>query len=136
MIATMLLYARAVRSISQLPPEAETTVGRMLADVASPGTLVAVRVRAPSYEPEWRTVNNFEDPRVFYVSRTKGWVLANNQPGAAPLAEAAAQGARYYAHVNQVNPGPELRHWLDANADLVSATGAGAVYRLHQSLTK
>jgi 4-amino-4-deoxy-L-arabinose transferase-like glycosyltransferase len=132
MLANVVLYARAVRSMTQLPPAAETTVGAQLGSVVAPGTLVAVRARAPRYDPEWRTINNFEDPRVFYVSRTKGWVLANDQPGAAPLAEVAAQGARYYAHVNQVDPDPELRAWLRDNAELVSTTEAGAVYRLRR----
>jgi 4-amino-4-deoxy-L-arabinose transferase-like glycosyltransferase len=132
MIAAVLMYARAVRAMTQLPPAPETAVGALLGSVSPPGTLVAVRARAPSYDPEWKTINNFEDPRVFYVSRTKGWVLANDQPGAAPLAEVAAQGARYYAHVNQVDPDSELRAWLHDNAELISTSEAGAVYSLRQ----
>ncbi len=135
-LAAVLSYTRAVIALRQLPRERESVVGQMLAAAAPPGTLVAVRARAPSYDLEWRTVNNFQDPRVFYVSRTRGWVLANDQPGAAPLAEAAARGARYYAHVNQMAPDQDLHDWLRQNAQLVSTTEAGAVYWLRHSLTK
>lgn len=135
-LAAALSYTRAVVALRRLPPERETVVGHMLAAVSPPGALVAVRARAPSYDAEWRTVNNFQDPRVFYLSRTRGWVLANDQPGAAPLAAAAARGARFYAHVNQMAPDQELHDWLGQNAQLVSSTEAGAVYRLRHSLTK
>lgn len=136
MSAAVLQYSRAVLDMAQLPLTPETAVGRMLAAVAPPGSFVAVRARAPSYDVEWGTANNFEDPRVFYVSRTKGWVLANDQPGAKPLADVAAQGARYYAHVNQMNVDAELQAWLDAHAEAAFVAKEGAVYRLRQSLTK
>lgn len=129
-------YSRAVLAMRRLPPEPETEVGRQLAAAASPGTLVAVRARAPGFDPEWDTVNNFEDPRVFYLSRTRGWVLPNDEPGAARLADAAARGARYYAHVNQMAADADLQAWLDRHGELVSKSDAGAVYRLRQSLTK
>ncbi len=132
-VAALLLYARAIAYVRALPPEPETTVGRLLAGAAAPGTLVAVRARAPRHDPQWHTVNNCEDPRVFYLSRTHGWVLANDEPGAARLAELAARGARFYAHVEQMAPDPALAGWLAAHADLVARAPAGAVYRLRAS---
>ncbi len=142
----VLLTARALRYVDQLPAEPETTVGRMLAGVAEPGTLVVVRARAPRRDLTWGTVNNCEDPRVFYLSRTRGWVLANDEPGAAPVATAAARGARFYAHVTQMAPqranasgvtaigreaaDAELAAWLAAHATLVADAPAGQVYRL------
>lgn len=126
----LLLTARALRYVDQLPAEPETTVGRMLAAAAPPGTLVVVRARAPRRDPTWGTVNNCEDPRVFYLSRTRGWVLANDEPGAAPVADAAARGARFYAHVTQMAPDPELAAWLAAHATLVADAPAGQIYRL------
>jgi len=122
--------------VRTLPPEPETAVGRMLAGVAAPGTLVVVRARAPRVDPQWLTTNNFEDPRVFYLSRTRGWVVANDEPGAAGVRDAAARGARFYAHVNQMAPDPELATWLAAHADVVATGDAGAVYRLRHSRTK
>ena len=75
-------------------------------------------------------MNNFEDPRVFYVSRTKGWVVPNDAPGVAPVAEPAARGARFYAHVAPLAIDPALAAWLAANATLVEQSAAGAIYRL------
>jgi hypothetical protein len=117
---------RSVRFLDR-PPEIETAMGVALARVAEPGTLVAVRARAESFNTEWKTVNNFEDPRVFYVSRTKGWVLANDIPGATKLAEYAQRGAKFYVHVPQKPIDAELAAWLAAHAMLV---GDG-IYALH-----
>jgi hypothetical protein len=129
-VVAALLWGRALSFVRHQAPAPETAVGRMLAAAAPPGTLVVVRARAPRIDPEWHTVNNCEDPRVFYVSRTRGWVLANDEPGAAKLADLAALGARYYAHVNQMAPDAELAAWLAARADVVASGPEGAVYRL------
>jgi 4-amino-4-deoxy-L-arabinose transferase-like glycosyltransferase len=128
--AALLLEARALRYVRAQPPQPETSVGRMLAAHAAPGTLVVVRARAPRIDPDWHTVNNCEDPRVFYLSRTKGWVLANDEPGAAPVADLAARGARFYAHVNQMPPDADLAAWLASHADVVATGPAGTVYAL------
>jgi hypothetical protein len=109
------------------PPEIETALGVALAKVAKPGTLVVVRARAESFNTEWKTVNNFEDPRVFYASRTKGWVLANDIPGATKLAEYAQRGAKFYVHVPQKPIDAELAAWLTTHATLVS----DGIYALH-----
>jgi hypothetical protein len=129
-VAAALLYARAIHFARVQPAQPETAVGRMLAEVAPPGALVVVRARAPRIDPEWHTVNNCEDPRVFYLARAHGWVVANDEPGAARLAELRRRGARYYAHVNQMAPDPELAAWLAAHADRVATGDAGAIYRL------
>ena len=82
---SVFLYARAIRYVHRLPPEPETVVGRLLATAATPGMLVAVRARAPRFDTDWNTANNFEDPRVFYLSRTKGWLIANDEAGSVSL---------------------------------------------------
>lgn len=129
-VLALLLEARALRYLHSLPAEPETTVGHMLARVAPPGTLVVVRARAPRRDPDWHTANNFEDPRVFYVSRTRGWAIANDDGGAAPVADLAARGAIFYAHVTQHAPDAELAAWLAAHATLVDTAPAGQIYRL------
>jgi hypothetical protein len=129
-IAAALLYARAIHFVHVQPTLPETEVGAMLARVAAPGELVVVRARAPRWDPDWRTVNNCEDPRVLYASRTRGWIVANDEPGAAPVAAAAARGARFYAHVNQMPPDAELAAWLAAHAEVVASSAAGTVYRI------
>jgi hypothetical protein len=102
----------------------------MLADAATPGSLVVVRARAEGTNAEWSTPNNFEDPRVFYLSRTRGWVLPNDEPGSRRLAELAARGARFYAHVNQFPPDAELEAWLRVHANPVAISAVGTIYRL------
>lgn len=129
-LVASLLTVRAVRFATHLPREPETTLGRALATLAPPGTRVAVRARAEGYNREWRTVNNFQDPRVFYLSRTTGWVLPNDLEGSGPLAEYARRGARYYVHVNQQPVDPDLAAWLTANAHVVATSTAGTIYDL------
>jgi hypothetical protein len=129
-VLALLLDARALRYVRTLPAEPETTMGHMLARVAPPDTLVIVRARAPRRDPDWHTANNFEDPRVFYVSRTRGWALANDDAGAAPVATLAARGALFYAHVAQAPIDPELAAWLATHATLVDSGPAGQLYRL------
>ena len=129
-VIPLALGARAVRFLRALPPEPETELAARLADLAPPGTLIAVRARAPGFDPEWQTTNNFEDPRVFYGSRTHGWVLPNDLAGAGRLAELAARGARYYVHVRQKPIDAELAAWLAAHATLAVHADAGEIYRL------
>jgi hypothetical protein len=122
--------ARALHWVRTRPAQPETAVGAMLAAHAAPGDLVVVRARAPRVDPDWKTVNNCEDPRLFYLSRTRGWVLANDEPGADRLADHAARGARWYAHVEQMAPDAELAAWLAAHAEEVARGPEGAIYRL------
>ena len=129
-VMSVFLYARAVRYVHRLPPEPETVVGRLLGAAATPGTLVAVRARAPRFDTDWNTANNFEDPRVFYLSRTKGWLIANDEAGSERLAALAGRGARFYAHVNQIAHDPALAAWLAANAERIASVPEGDVYRL------
>lgn len=131
-VVLVVALAMGYRAISflELPLERETILGDRLAELAPPGTLVAVRARAESYNTEWRTVNNFEDPRVFYVSRTKGWVLPNDLAGAARLDELAKRGAKFYVHVTQKPIDAELAAWLAAHATRVYAGKAGEIYAL------
>ena len=128
-VVAMLMGVRALRFLD-LPVERETVLGEQLATFAKPGTLVAVRTRAESYNHEWHTVNNYEDPRVFYVSRTKGWVLPNDLAGAGRLAELAGRGAKFYVHVTQKPIDAELAAWLAAHATRIASSEAGEIYSL------
>lgn len=124
---------RAVRFLRALPPQHETELGLALGKLTPPNTLVAVRARAGGYLPEWKTVNNFEDPRVFYLSRTKGWVLPNDLVGkdaTARLDDLVKRGARYYVHVTQIEPDAELKAFLTARGERVFDSKAGQIYKL------
>ena len=67
---------------------------------------------------------------MFYLSRTKGWLIANDLAGAERLAELAGRGARFYAHVTQNAHDPALAAWLAANAERIASVPEGDVYRL------
>lgn len=123
----------AARFLRAQPAQPETALAARLGALARPGTLVVVRARAPRRDPDWGTRNNFEDPRVFYGSRTRGWVLANDDLGAAGverLATAHRRGARFYAHVAGLPIDVELATYLGANASLVDAGPGGPIYQL------
>lgn len=124
---------RAARFIHRLPPQPETEMGLALSRLAPPETLVAVRARAERVNLEWKTINNFEDPRVFFLSRTRGWVLPNDFLGPEVpkfLDEVARRGARFYVHVKQITPDADLRQYLDQHAQRVFASEAGEIYAL------
>lgn len=125
-----LVTFRTLNMLSALAPEPETAVGAMLEEVASPGTLVVVRARAEEVNDEWHTPNNYQDPRIFYLSRTRGWVLPNDAHGAERLSALAQGGARFYAHVAAIPIDAELAAWLSEHAERVAASEAGAVYQL------
>ncbi len=129
---------RAVQFLRRLPPQPEAEMGLALSRLAPPKALVAVRARAERYSQEWKTVNNFEDPRVFYLSRTYGWLLPNDLVGAeavARLEELARRGARFYVHVHQIEIDAALRAFLDANAERVFASAAGEIYAFTGAFT-
>ncbi|MEZ4403026.1 MAG: glycosyltransferase family 39 protein [Kofleriaceae bacterium] len=128
--AGLVLGARAVRFVDALPRQPETVLGEQLAALARPGALVVVRARAEGYSRAWHTVNNFQDPRVFWLSRTRGWVVPSDLAGSAAIADYARRGARYYVHVAQHPVDADLAAWLTAHAHRVAAGDAGAIYDL------
>lgn len=122
---------RSVLFLRALPEQRETELGLALSHLAPPQALVAVRARAERFNPEWHTANNFEDPRVFYLSRTYGWVLPNDLLGAEAvtrLEDLVRRGARFYVHVQQIEIDAELRAFLTARAQRVFASAAGEIY--------
>jgi len=127
------LGLRGLQFLRALRPEPETMLGDQLAALAPPRSLVVVRARAEGYNTEWHTVNNFQDPRVFYLSRTKGWALPNDLAGADGVAGAARRGARFYVHVHQKPIDGELVSWLAAHATLVATSPAGEIYALSRT---
>ena len=75
-------------------------------------------------------MNNFQDPRVFWLARTTGWVVPNDLAGAAAIADYARRGARYYVHVAQYPIDAELAGWLQGHAHRIAAGAAGEIYDL------
>jgi hypothetical protein len=135
---TALLLAQYVDGVSKRRSEdraqAESSIvalGRTLAEHVEPGALVVVQSEDDAWDPEWQRQDNYQDPRLLYASRTRGWVLAHD--GARPelLAEYASKGAKLYAVCGQT---PEtLVGWLGEHARVVHHDAHGTIYAIAPS---
>ncbi len=57
-------------------------------------------------------VNNYEDPRIFYLADIAGWCLASDDAGLEKIKKYSASGARYYLELG--NQPPEKNETLYA----------------------
>jgi len=130
-VLSSLQYARAVYRIRTQPAEPEALLGRRLASTASPGDLIVVRARSFSYDEEWNTANNFQDPRLFYLSDTRGWVVANDQPESNSVQQYARLGAKYYVEpFDKWHSYPKVAEWLRSHARLAMDSHEGSIWKL------
>ncbi len=126
-----LRFGRATRVSDWDAPAA--SVASAFKMLAAPGQLVIVRSPAPARDERWGVVNHFEDPRVFYLTKTHGWVLAFDDTNIDKLVRYSRSGARFYIDTIAPPVQPELEQWLSGNADLVLATSfGGRVFALHR----
>jgi hypothetical protein len=98
--------------------------GALLAERAHAGDLVVVASLEPAWDAYWRTPNNFQDPRVFYLSRTHGWELAADDLTPRTLERASRAGARYYVEP-EPRAEPAIDDWLTTHARLLERTTYG-----------
>jgi hypothetical protein len=102
-----------------------------LARNAPPGTLVIVRSGTRKYAADFHTLVNYQDPRVHYNSRTRGWVLALDDLDPRLLEDARREGARFYVEPEPVPDSSVFDPWLERNAVLVARTSVGGrIFRL------
>jgi hypothetical protein len=90
-------------------------------------------VRSPNvaYDTFWQQAKNYHDPRIFYISETRGWTIGSEQDDPNLVADAANRGARFFADP-LLERSPVLDVWLAANAQLVWSTdGGGRIWKLH-----
>jgi len=94
---------------------------------------IVIRSAENSYNKFWRTVNNFEDPRLFYLSRTKGWIMANDHIGVERIQKHWQRGAKYYVeYLNERKDSGvdvEFYQWLQAHAQLLYIGQNGMIYQ-------
>ncbi len=123
---------RNLGEIHDITVPQETPLGHALAPLVRPGELIVVRSRSPARDDRWETVNNFEDPRVFYLAHARGWVLPSDLPGAEPVAEKVGRGARHYVEPTETpaETDPALTSWLAGHARLVVALPEGRIFEL------
>jgi 4-amino-4-deoxy-L-arabinose transferase-like glycosyltransferase len=110
------------------------TAAGELARLAHPGDLVVVRSLENRYDSYWRTPNNYQDPRVFYLSRTRGWALGADDDDLHTLEHASQHGARYYVEPVPRPSARALDEWLEAHGTLVATTPfGGRLFALHEA---
>jgi hypothetical protein len=96
----------------------------------APGDLVVVRAGANAYDRYWKTPNNYEDPRPFYLTGTHGWVLAADEDDPAVLQRMAARGARAYLEPESRYGTPAIGRWLVASARPLAEGSCGRAWAL------
>lgn len=96
-----------------------------------PGDLIVVRSVHPHYDDFWQGVVQFADPRVFYLTKTRGWPVAKDADDPAELEQAVQRGARFYMEPEPRGPMPKLDAWLDTHATLIASSSLqGRIFAL------
>ncbi|MEP0859810.1 MAG: glycosyltransferase family 39 protein [Ignavibacterium sp.] len=106
-------------------------LGFKLKDLAEPGSLILVRSIANERERStWgNRMNNFEDPRVFYITDLHGWSIPRDDKGYFRIKKYSEQGAKYYVEPFKNPVDPELEKWLQQNSDLIYSDSNGRIYK-------
>jgi hypothetical protein len=104
--------------------------GHEIDRLTAPGDLIVVRSPNTAFDTFWQQAANYHDPRIFYISQTRGWTIGREQDDPARLAEAAGRGARFFADP-LAEHSARLDAWLNGNADLIwSAAQGGRIWKL------
>ena len=104
--------------------------GRELDRLTEPDDLVIVRSVNEAYDVFWQSGRNYHEPRIFYMTSTRGWTIGREQADIALLADATQRGARFF--VDPLPEGnPEVDAWLRTAGEIVwSQQGGGRIWRL------
>lgn len=103
-------------------------LGRTLAGYVTPDMLIVVQSEDDAWDPEWQRTDNYQDPRLFYASGTRGWVLPHDGADPERLAEYAGKGAELYVVCGET---PDtLVAWLGEHARVVHHDAHGTIYGL------
>jgi hypothetical protein len=94
------------------------------------GSLVVVRAATSAYDPYWKTPNNYQDPRPFYLTGTRGWVLGSDHDDPALLEAYVRRGAVAYLEPDSRYATPAIGRWLEANGRPLAATACGRALAL------
>jgi hypothetical protein len=98
--------------------------GRRWIDSQTPATIV---VRSPNdaYDVFWQQAANYHDPRIFYLSGTRGWTIGREQDNVTLLATAAPRRG-----FSPSSSSGRWRNdaWLGAHASLVWSGKSGRIW--------
>jgi len=116
-------YLPAIRDRVSYVPEAKVLrlaeLATRLRSIADPGDLIVVRSLDRAYDPKYKRRNNFEDPRGFYLTGLRGWVLPADRAEVDKLSVFAKRGARFYVEVAPRLDDPALMTWLLSSGETV-----------------
>jgi hypothetical protein len=104
---------------------AAAAAARELAKLAHAGDLIVVRARVERYDSFWRTQNNVHDPRVFYLTKTRGWGIASDEVDPSVLESFRRRRARFYVRPFTGSESAAVEAWLRQHAELVATTEFG-----------
>jgi len=107
-------------------------LGRALKPMIRPGELVIVRSGDDAADSLWGTEDNYQDPRLMFISHSRGWVLPHEENGARVVSERVRRGARFYVETREpTRQDPELYVYLAEAAQRVHTSTAGTIWRLN-----
>ncbi|GIU70332.1 MAG: hypothetical protein KatS3mg002_1568 [Candidatus Woesearchaeota archaeon] len=106
-------------------------IGVKLKELAEPGSLIIVRSIANERERStWgNRINNFEDPRVFYITDLHGWSIPRDDKGYKRIKSYVEKGAKYYIEPFRNPVDKELEDWLKQNSSQIYADINGRIYK-------
>lgn len=125
------LYSRMHPLKIHLDPEV-IRLGTVLTEMVNKDDLVIIRSIADERErSEWgNRINNFEDPRIFYMANVKGWALPLDNKGHSLIEEYFNKGAGYYVEPFSRKMDEERYSWLDSHGKVVFDSTIGRIYKL------
>jgi hypothetical protein len=104
-------------------------MGKEIDRLTNPGDLVFVRSPNEAFDVFWQSGRNYHEPRIFYLSGTRGWTMGREQEDLKLLEEAARRGARFFADP-LLERSAVLDGWLAKNAEVVwSPPEGGRIWR-------
>ena len=106
-------------------------VAEQLRSGTKPTELLLVHGEMPRYDPVWHTGHNFEDPRMLYQTRRRGFALANDGWSPAVLEQLRRSGATVVVDMHPEGMPPQVESWLAKHATLWLRHGGLVLYRLH-----
>jgi hypothetical protein len=101
------------------------------ASIAGKDPVIVRSTTGSRSQPVWGSkLNNYEDPRIFYLADISGWCLATDEIHLETIKKHIASGARYYLEVgDQDNNNKTLYAWLEKHATLVFSQECGRIYK-------
>lgn len=123
-------FARERRLKEQNARADALEIAAALSSASQPDELAVIRAEKPEYDEYWGRRNNFEDPRILYHARRRGWVLPADGLDEGLLEALVLRGARVFVDVAPRAAHESLARWLETRAELVGASGRARVYRM------